>query len=425
MTKGFHKPHVVAVPYLALGHSIPFLDLAMHLASHGLTVSYVTTPANVACLEQPIHEALNNGLDIRVVVLPSPVVEGLPEGCENTDLVPSESRGLIRELMSKLEHPFHTWMENQFHEETLEPPLCVIHDMCIGWAADTAQEYNIPSFLFNTCGAFGTILLRSISCSILQNCVSERRGGQRCAQLGSATTYQIGQTRGRVFPPKFLGSAGNVSARGKMADISEGELVSWLDSQCLRSVVYVSFGSQTFLSQQQTNALARGLEGSEQPFVWAFKVSPNIETTNSDSADLASTYLPEGFLERTKKRGMVIWGGAPQLLILSHPSVGAFMSHCGWNSTLESITHGVPIVAWPMFGDQRFNSKLITELGIGIQFCQDKDGLPDKERVKEVLRRVLIEDKGKEIGKRTVKLKEMAEKAVKQEGSSAADLQAF
>ncbi|GLJ55185.1 hypothetical protein SUGI_1184240 [Cryptomeria japonica] len=231
---------------------------------------------------------------------------------------------------------------------------------------------------------------------------------------------------GPVHPQNVSGRAGNVFTRGKTSDINEQELICWLDSHIPRSVVYVSFGSFTPLSQEQAHALARGLESSEQPFVWAFKVPPKIEPASSESkTDHISIYLPEGFLERTKDRGLIIRGWAPQLVILSHVSVGAFISHCGWNSALESISLGVPILTWPMFTDQHFNSKLFAELGVGIQFCQDKDAIPKEESVREAVTMALIGYKREEMRENAEKLKEMATNAIKLEGSSATDLRAF
>ncbi|GLJ07758.1 hypothetical protein SUGI_0073680 [Cryptomeria japonica] len=207
-----------------------------------------------------------------------------------------------------------------------------------------------------------------------------------------------------------------------MVDNGEDKLLRWLDSQSSFSVAYVSFGSQAFLTEEQSKALAGGLEASEHPFIWAIKVSPEVEPRTSD---LARTYLPEGFQERTKKRGLVIWGWVPQLVILSHPSLGAFVSHCGWNSMLESIALGVPLITWPMVADQHFNSKLAVECGIGIQVCEHKDGIPDKQRVKEGVTLVLSEDKGKQMKREAEKFKEMARKAVASGGSSNANLQDF
>ncbi|KAH9312496.1 hypothetical protein KI387_027531 [Taxus chinensis] len=379
--KNVEKAHVAAVPYPALGHSIPFLDLAMLLASHGLTVSYITTAVNIPRLQQTILEAVNNGLDIRLVILPTPPVEGLPQGYKNTDLLPLRSGRLINEMADKLQQPFNCWIEGQLQDQS--PPVCVIHDLFIKWAPETANRYKIASFLFNSVGAFAMSMLHSVSGSILENDLQKEGNsvvvrlnqmhplkfqrhevgvdffnpdpcnpiaqfflrqyqsiGQDCGMLINTfrelepdyiqhlenVTDKPVWAVGPLLPPSFNGGQTRVKSRGKMADISEKELLRWLDSQTPRSVVYVSFGSNTSLSEQQTNALATCLEASEQPFVWPVKVSPRIEPATSDSE---GRYLPEGFLERTKNRGLVIWGWAPQLVILSHPSVGAFMSHCG------------------------------------------------------------------------------------------------
>ncbi|GLJ07726.1 hypothetical protein SUGI_0073260 [Cryptomeria japonica] len=211
-----------------------------------------------------------------------------------------------------------------------------------------------------------------------------------------------------------------------MADIDEEELLQWLESQNPCSIVYISFGSRTFLSEEQSKALACGLEASGQPFIWAIKVSPKIEPLSSDtSVDLPRTYLTEGFHERTKNRGLVIWGWVPQLLILSHPSVGAFMSHCGWNSMIESVSLGVSLITWPMSADQHFNSKLAIRLGIGIQVCEHRNGIPEKRRVEEGVRLVVSKGKGKEMKRDAEKLKDMAGKVVAEGGSSNTNLKDF
>ncbi|GLJ07771.1 hypothetical protein SUGI_0073860 [Cryptomeria japonica] len=480
---GLQKPHVVAVPFPALGHFIPFLDLAKLLASKGLAVSYVATPVNISLLQSHLHQAVKDDLDISLVTLPTPDVEGL-EGRERNDLVPLESRGLIFEMAEKLQHPFSTWMEEQFHRPTATPPVCVVYDIFMGWAIDTAQKFNVASVLFNTCGAFAISLMQFISTSISQNTLEkdeedslvvsfnllhplrlskhevgpvflnpdlsdsiQRFFFQRLQEIGKGSGILINTFHelesfyvqhlkyltakpvwaiGPVHSQNLFGGAGNVNTQGKMVGVNEQELVCWLDSKCPRSVAYVSFGIQTALSEEQTHALGRGLEASGQPFVWAIKTYPKKELVSSESkTDINSTYLPEGFLERTKERGLVIRGWVPQLVILSHVSVGAFISHCGWNSALESISLGVPILSWPMFGDQHLNSKLFADLGVGIQFCQHTDGIPDEERVKEAVTMAVTGDKGEEMRERTEKLKEMATNAIKEQGSSAADLTAF
>lgn len=484
------KPHVVLVPFPALGHSIPFLDLARLLALHGATVSYVTTPANASRLEGAMAEAQSAGLAVSAVVLPTPAVEGLPEGRESTDVLPSELVGLLVNLAEKLAEPFERWLHQQLQQDQEQktgpsPPVCIISDILMLWTLQIGEKYGIRRVLFNTCGAFALTLLYSVSSSLSKNALQKEgdiiilsmnlpsplRFNKneiasnffepdmsnplqhfviRCLQslsqgwgmlintfedlepvhlrhMRSLTGKPI-LSIGPVLPPIFAGK----TCRGKMADISEDELVRWLDSQRRHSVVYVSFGSQAVLSERQTVALARGLEASGQPFVWAIKCPPKLEPTtaaaDTAAADGIQAYLPHGFEDRMKNKelGLIIWGWAPQLLILSHPSVGAFMSHCGWNSTLESITLGVPLITWPMSGDQNFNSKQVAEqFAIGVEFCQHRDGIPEEKRVTEVVRLVLTEDEGEEMRRRANKLKEIASQAVEQGGSSQVNLQAF
>jgi hypothetical protein len=121
-------------------------------------------------------------------------------------------------------------------------------------------------------------------CSLIHSRTSSLAHLRHFRSLTGKPIWSIGP----VLPPSFAGKAG----RGKMADISEDELVRWLDSQRPRSVVYVSFGSQTFLSERQTVALARGLEASEQPFVWAIKVAPKLEPTTADTTAADAEFNP-------------------------------------------------------------------------------------------------------------------------------------
>ncbi|XP_057847708.2 anthocyanidin 3-O-glucosyltransferase 4 [Cryptomeria japonica] len=349
-----------------------------------------------------------------------------------------------------------------------------MHDVLLGWNMELAQKQDIVKVAFDTYGAFALTLLRFAWLSYSHNAVKEeddsvvlslglptplrlhkheihsvmfqalpmKRIGrihstiqgwgmlvntfeglepEYLQHLRNLTGKKVWST-GPVLLSAFFEGAVRVSTQGKMADISEDKLLQWLDSQSSCSVAYILFGSQTFLTEEQSKALAGGLEASEQPFIWAIKVSPEVKHTQSD---LAHTYLPEGFQERTKNRGLLIWGWVPQLVILSHPSIGAFISHCGWNSMLESVTLGVPLITWPMIVDQHFNSKLAVESGIGIQVCEHIDGIPDKERVKEGVTLVLSKDKGKQMKRQAEKLKDMARKAVACGGSSNANLQDF
>jgi len=133
--------------------------------------------------------------------------------------------------------------------------------------------------------------------------------------------------------------------------VEEEECLDWLDKQSTRSVIYVSFGSLSVLSEAQFQQLALGLEATERPFLWVVR---------SDLLEGSEGTFPPGFLERMQlsQRGcLVSW--CPQLRVLSHPSIACFVTHCGWNSALESINMGVPMLCWPHFGDQFLNQSYI------------------------------------------------------------------
>lgn len=132
-------------------------------------------------------------------------------------------------------------------------------------------------------------------------------------------------------------------------DNSKSDCLTWLDSQAKGSVLYIAFGSVGAITTEETMELAAGVEASGVPFLWALKTG----TLTLDQV------LPAGFIERTKDRGLIETGWAPQTKILLHSATGGFLSHCGWNSTLESICAGVPFVAWPLAADQPMNARSV------------------------------------------------------------------
>ncbi|XP_073525658.1 uncharacterized protein [Phyllobates terribilis] len=144
-------------------------------------------------------------------------------------------------------------------------------------------------------------------------------------------------------------------------------LMEWLDRQPAQSVIYVSFGSGGTLSKAQMKELAWGLELSQQRFVWVVRQPVDHDSSGTylglkgDDRDDMDTYFPPGFKEKTHGVGMLVPQWAPQSKVLSHPSVGGFLTHCGWNSIMESLSKGVPMLAWPMFAEQRMNAALLVE----------------------------------------------------------------
>lgn len=178
------------------------------------------------------------------------------------------------------------------------------------------------------------------------------------------------------------------------------EMIEWLKSKERCSTVFASFGSEYFLSNEEMEELALGLELSKLNFLWVvrFPVGQNI---NLEEA------LPKGFLQRVGNRGKVVQGWAPQLRILGHSSIGGFLSHCGWSSVMEGLKLGVPIIAMPMHLDQPLNAKLIVDAGAGEEAVRDKDGNIDRHQVAKVIREVVAKKSGQRLRKKAREFSEI------------------
>jgi hypothetical protein len=202
--------------------------------------------------------------------------------------------------------------------------------------------------------------------------------------------------------------------RGGEASAAAGDLSAWLDTFHEGSVMYVCFGSQAVLTPAMAAALAEALERTEVPFMWA---------VGGDG-----TTLPEGFEARAveAKRGLVVRGWAPQVAILRHAAVGWFMTHCGWNSMLEALAAGVPMLAWPMAADQFFNAELLVEEAcVAVRACTGGLGVsPDAGELATVLADAIGKG-GVGVRARAKEFAAEVARATKEGGSSHEDLNAL
>ncbi|XP_010420413.1 PREDICTED: UDP-glycosyltransferase 78D2-like [Camelina sativa] len=176
--------------------------------------------------------------------------------------------------------------------------------------------------------------------------------------------------------------------------------LAWMEKRPPGSVAYISFGTVMMPPPGEIAAIAEGLESSKVPFVWSLK---NV------------VHLPKGFLDRTREQGIVVpW--APQAELLKHKATGVFVTHCGWNSVLESVSGGVPMICRPFFGDQRLNGRaveVVWEIGMTIV-----NGVFTEDGFEKCLDRVLVQDDGKKMKRNAKHLKELAHEAVSSKGSS-------
>ncbi|KAK9678157.1 hypothetical protein RND81_11G191700 [Saponaria officinalis] len=224
--------------------------------------------------------------------------------------------------------------------------------------------------------------------------------------------------------------------RGGGTDTRDESVIQWLDGQPMSSVVFLCFGSRGTFDEEQVKEIANGLEKSGHRFLWALRKPPPPRGlgVSSDNKPFLET-LPEGFVDRTGGRGKII-GWASQVEVLAHPAVGGFVSHCGWNSTLESLWFGVPMAPWPMDAEQQLNAfELVKELELAVEIRMDykrdlKTGkgtiLVTAEEVENGVKTLMdMEPMEGKIGGRVKKMSDQGKKALQEGGSSSIFLRRF
>ncbi|KAM3323618.1 anthocyanidin 3-O-glucosyltransferase 2 [Capsicum chacoense] len=225
----------------------------------------------------------------------------------------------------------------------------------------------------------------------------------------------------------------NEGSHGRNSQPETESIIKWLDAQVESSVVFLCFGSMGRFDAEQIKEIAVAIECSGHKFLWSLRrPSPKGATEMPSNYEDFEELLPQGFIERTNGIGKVI-GWAPQVAILSHPAVGGFVSHCGWNSTLESLYFGVPIATWPLFADQQMNAYvLVKEWGLAVEIrmdyfmdiegtCEHVDIVGAKE-IECGIRKLMAEGEKNEIRKKAKEMKEKSNAAMEEGGSSYASL---
>ncbi|GER45428.1 UDP-Glycosyltransferase superfamily protein [Striga asiatica] len=467
----------ILIPLMAPGHIIPMIDMAKLLARHGITVSIIVTPLNAARFDSVVSRAISSGLPIRLLPVPFPAEEaGLPPGCESADSLPSYS--LVPNFFDAVEK-FRAPVDDTL--AGLRPlPSCIICDKHLPWTADTCDRLRIPRIVFDGMSCFAQLVMHRLYASEIHTTVgpSEPFAVPNLPDKIELTRLQlpgyfnpgsvdVGSIRqrvketehrahgvvantfaelegpyldeyrklksGRVWcvgPLSLFGDDGPLdrAQRGNRASIDAGECIGWMDGQKPGSVVYACLGSLSRLSPAQFVELALGLELLGRPFILVVK--------GGDKSEEIEKWISESGFERRVfgERGLLIRGWAPQVLILSHSAVGGFLTHCGWNSTLEGVSAGVPMITWPIFAEQFLNEKLVvqvlrTGVGVGVKSVAHlgEETSPENEVGREDIRSAVerVMDVGREADERRERAKELGRKAkgaVEEGGSSSANV---
>ncbi|XP_021733893.1 putative UDP-rhamnose:rhamnosyltransferase 1 [Chenopodium quinoa] len=424
------KLNIVMFPWLAFGHIIPFLDLSKHLATKGHHIFFVSTPRNLERLPK-IPERLATLITLVPLLLPR--VDNLPPGAEATSDVGFEiGTNLLKKAFDGLQQPMTEFL--------LQSSCCldwIIYDFCCYWIPPIADKLGICKVYFNitaarTLSAFPTKLMEAGSGTWTDPCCPppwipfpkssvyflqhESRNithtarnitssgvsdgfRVKCSVSGcdlivvrswrelEAEYLQLAEVLNEktVLPLGLLPPS--LEDQGLGDDDDSWKLInSWLNKQRKGSVVYVAFGSEFEPNQDQLMELALGLEQSGLPFFWAFRRS-----------EVSILKLPEGFEERTRGQGMVWTSWAPQLRILSHESVGGFLTHCGWSSIIEALQFGKPLVMLPLAIDHGLIARFMSQdKKVGIEIPRNtEDGSLTRSSVAESLTLVLQDETGK------------------------------
>ncbi|KAG6636304.1 UDP-glycosyltransferase 89A2-like [Carya illinoinensis] len=227
----------------------------------------------------------------------------------------------------------------------------------------------------------------------------------------SYLTHQVGKPVwgvGPLLPQQYWQSSRSLLhdreiRTNRRSNVTEDEVMKWLESKPRASVLYISFGSEVGPTMEEYRHLADALEASSRPFIWVIQPGagrsgpPPQLLGNRPGSEEEEGYFPRGLDERVGDRGLIIRGWAPQLLILSHPSTGGFLSHCGWNSTVEAIGRGVPFLVWPIRGDQYYNAKLVVaHLKVGYMVSDDLSEPINKEDIGKGIEKLMGDEDVKE-----------------------------
>ncbi|KAL6855920.1 hypothetical protein ACP4OV_018722 [Aristida adscensionis] len=474
------QPHALLIPYPAQGHVNPFLKLAKALHARGFHVTFVNTEYNHGRLLRARGAgAVAGAAGLRFETIPDglpPWPDGLDATqdiwalCEATRRTgPAAVRGLVERLGAT---------------DGVPQVSCVVADGAMGYVVHVAKEMGLPAYLFFTpsaCGFLayinfdqlvkrGYVPFKDESCfsngyldtpvewiagmlpsarlrdlptfirttdaddtmltinikqceldapaaaGILLNTFDDlERAALDAIRARLPNTFTVGPLGPEASPSSYLPSLTSSLWR------ADDRCAAWLDGRADESVVYVNFGSITVVSGEQMDEFAWGLAAAGCPFLWM--VRPDMVRDGGAGGAGGGWALPAGFEEATAGRGLTV-GWCDQEAVLGHRATGGFLSHCGWNSTLESLAAGVPLLCWPFFAEQVTNCRYACEAwGVGLEMPREAGRREVEAAVRELMGGG--EGRGAAARRRAAEWKAKAAAAVAPGGSSRVNLDRF
>lgn len=449
------RPHVVLLTSPGAGHVLPVLELATRLAAHHGFTATIITYASVSSHSSPLQASLPPG--VSVAVLPEVSLDDLPSDAHIVTRILTLARRSLPHLRVLL---------RSFLDDSPAGVSAFLTDMLCPAALAVAAELGVPrKYVFYTSGLMSLAsllytpeLARTTACEcrdlpdpvVLPGCPVPLKGADLVDPLQNRSDpvypLMVGLGLDYLLADGFLVNTFDAMEHDTLAafkEVSDKGLyppayavgpfvracseeagkhgsIRWLDGQPEGSVLYVCFGSGGTLSTEQTAELAAGLEASGQRFLWVVQFPSDkdpsagyLGTTGADQGNSPLNYLPEGFVERTSATGLVVPLWAPQVEVLNHRAVGGFVSHCGWNSALEAAAAGVPMVAWPLYAEQRMNAVLLEERARTALRSRTREAgsVVPRDEVAAVVKELMAGEKGAAARERAGRLRDGAQMA--------------
>ncbi|XP_021286886.1 UDP-glycosyltransferase 83A1-like [Herrania umbratica] len=446
------QPHVMVIPHAAQGHVAPLMKLSLQIAAHGVKVTFVNT--------EFIHEKVMASLPAKAEQQSPISLVSIPDGLE-----PEDDRQdfvkLTESMLRVMPGHLRNLIENINRSNVAEEITWVLADMAAGWALEVAKKMRIkraavllsspasmalalyvpqlieagiidtdgtlikdePITLSEDIPAWSSSELSWSCCDpVMQKLLfayvsTALRTCKFSDQILCNTFYELDSSAMKLIPKIIpigpFTACNNFEAFSGNFWPEDSTCLNWLDKQTPGSVIYVALGSTTILSPQQVDELALGLELTGLPFLWVVR---------SNLTDGSTVKFPEGFINRVAGRGKLVeW--APQEKVLAHHSIACFLSHCGWNSTLEGLSTGIPFLCWPYFADQFHNRSYICDVWkIGLALAKDENGVITRNEMSTKIK-ILLSSDG--IKANALHLKEVARKSVSERGSSFKNFKSF
>ncbi|KAF8396482.1 hypothetical protein HHK36_018105 [Tetracentron sinense] len=388
---------VLMLPWLAHGHISPFLELAKKLSTRNFHIYLCSTPINVSSIKEQLSE--KSFPSIQLVELHLPSFPDLPPHHHTTKGLPPHLLPILKKAFEMAEPTISTLLK-------LLNPHLLIYDYFEPWLPALASAQDIPAIPFSVIGVvtccFSQHRIKNLGVefpfpSIYLDEHEIRRTIQLLQSLGTNTaainelsSNIILMKTSREIEAKFIDYLSVLTER-KLVPVevlvqdpidqnNHLEFIQWLNNKDPSSVVYVAFGSECYLTREEMEEIAHGLELSSINFIWPVNF-PKGEKNRVDEA------LPRGFLDRVGDRGMVVEGWAPQKKILEHSSIGGFVCHCGWGSVIEGMRYRVPIIAMPVHLDQPLHARMAVDVGVAMEVKREKDGRLERGEVAKDARR--------------------------------------